>query len=901
MKKVLNKRILRDLKNNFARYAALFLLIVLGMYIVTSMVASSENVIRGTIEKNELNCVEDGEFSVFVPLTNEQLDSIRANDVDIEEIFNFDYSENGQVIRVMKVRDSINLIELNEGNLPHYDNELVIEQRYASENNIKIGDDIFISGKKFKVSGTGCVPDYDMPIRKISDTSVESSDFGIAFVTGTMYDTFITESNCKAQEYIYAYRLKGEFSADNLKKFIKDMEFDYHDVEDKYFQDYISNTLGKKDDLTNGIKELVDGSEKLSDGLGEITSHNDDIRKGADDIFEIFLLQANEAVSFMGINLTVDNYASELEKCVAVTQNSELSELKNTLDKLKEFSDKTEEYTDRVSEVYDGSDEIESGMKELQEKTEEISEKYFDGQIDNLMMFLKAEDNPRINAASNERMVNRNMGLLAGVVVMILFMYVISVFVVHQIQSESSVIGTLYALGVKKKDLIFHYLRLPTLIAFLGGITGGIIGFSKFAIDPQMSQVYSYYSVPEYENVYPVYLLVYCIVMPSVIAMIVNYIVINQKLSKTALSLIRNEQKESKISNVNLKKFSFIRSFQIRQILREIRIVFTIVFGVFIALLIFMIGMDSLTLCLNVKKDTQNDTKYNYMYNIKYPEKQITDEGEVVYTETLSKEHLGYSLDVNIFGIDNDNKYFDVYLPEGKNKVAISRSVQQKYNLSIGDKFILSDNANDMDYTFTVDSISDYSAGLVVFMDIDDMRELFGREDDFYNTIFSDDKLDIDEGRLYSVTTKEDIDHSSEVFLTMMRPTQVMLISVSVVIFFVVMYLMLKVMIDRSSFGISLVKIFGYRMKEVRRLYISGYMFVVSIGSIVCIPLTKFVADKIYPNIISNTACGVNIAFPIYVYPFIWGGVMLIYFITITLLMNELKKVSPTEVLKNRE
>ena len=110
MKKVLNKRILRDLKNNFARYAALFLLIVLGMYIVTSMVASSENVIRGTIEKNELNCVEDGEFSVFVPLTNEQLDSIRANDVDIEEIFNFDYSENGKVIRVMKVRDSINLI-----------------------------------------------------------------------------------------------------------------------------------------------------------------------------------------------------------------------------------------------------------------------------------------------------------------------------------------------------------------------------------------------------------------------------------------------------------------------------------------------------------------------------------------------------------------------------------------------------------------------------------------------------------------------------------------------------------------------------------------------------------------------------------------------------------------------
>lgn len=51
MKRVLNKRILRDLRHNFVRYAALFLLVVLGMYIVTSMVASSENVIQGTIKK----------------------------------------------------------------------------------------------------------------------------------------------------------------------------------------------------------------------------------------------------------------------------------------------------------------------------------------------------------------------------------------------------------------------------------------------------------------------------------------------------------------------------------------------------------------------------------------------------------------------------------------------------------------------------------------------------------------------------------------------------------------------------------------------------------------------------------------------------------------------------------
>lgn len=55
------------------------------MYIVTSMVASSENVIQGTIEKNQIRCVEDGEFSVFVPLTDKQLDEIRSKGVEIEK------------------------------------------------------------------------------------------------------------------------------------------------------------------------------------------------------------------------------------------------------------------------------------------------------------------------------------------------------------------------------------------------------------------------------------------------------------------------------------------------------------------------------------------------------------------------------------------------------------------------------------------------------------------------------------------------------------------------------------------------------------------------------------------------------------------------------------------------
>ena len=70
MQKVLRKRVLRDLKENLVRYLALGMLIVLGMYVVISLVGAAETVITGVEEQGRVNKVEDGEFHVFVPLTD---------------------------------------------------------------------------------------------------------------------------------------------------------------------------------------------------------------------------------------------------------------------------------------------------------------------------------------------------------------------------------------------------------------------------------------------------------------------------------------------------------------------------------------------------------------------------------------------------------------------------------------------------------------------------------------------------------------------------------------------------------------------------------------------------------------------------------------------------------------
>lgn len=902
MNRVLNKRIFRDLKSNFLRYLALFLMIVMGMYIIVSVVGAAETVITRTEETGSINHVEDGQFSVFTQLTAQQEKAITDKGVTLEKMFSFDLEmPDNSVLRIFRVREKIDLIDLDYGRIPENSGEILLEKRYCEEHEISVGDMVKIGENDYTVTGIGTVPDYDAPTKNFSDGSVYSSLFGLGFVVPEDYKALNTLG--KTETLRYAYMLNSKITHDELKKIIKGFEFDYNEIDDKYFREMLDDTLGRKEDIQKGVNDLYDGSRELADGLSELDENSGAVTDGADEIFTQFLLQANSALSSMGVTetMTADNYAEILDKYIAATNSTELSALKSTLDGLKAYAEGVSKYTDGVGEAAEGAAELSDGVNELKTETYDLLDELFTVDIDNLTEFVERSDNPRIAAAAGDMQMNKSVGLLAGVIIMVLFTYVISVFIIHQIQRESSVIGALYALGAKKKNLIGHYIALPTLIAFAGGLVGSALGFSKFGISVQIADTYSYFSVPEFEPVYPMYLIIYAVVMPPVISLIVNFLVINKRLSRTALSLIRNEQKTDFRTGVDLKKMGFLRRFQVRQMLRESRTALTVVFGMLISLVIFMLSINCYVLCVNINADTVRDTKFEYMYTLKYPEKTPPENAEAYYVESLSKTAFDYTLDISVIGVDDDEKYYGVTPEKGKSKITASTSAAQKYGLKKGDKLILTDSASDMDYAFTITDIADYSAGIAVFMDIDSMRELFGQEDDYYNMLLSDNALDIDEGRIYSVTTKSDIERSSAVFAELMMPMVTTLSAVSIIIFCVVMYLMMNVMIDRASFGISLVKIFGYRTNEVRKLYLNGNTAVVAVGALIAIPVSKLFMDAIYPYMISNVACGMNLAFPWYYYLLIFAGIMLIYFAVNALLTAKLKRISPAEVLKNRE
>ena len=557
MQRILRKRIGRNFKENIFQYLTLMALIMLSMFLIVGIVSAADTVIVQSEAYQEDHRVEDGSFSTFIPLSDQDLEKVEGVGLEVEEMFYQDFKvKTGGTLRVFEHRTNINTESYVDGKAGN-DDEVVIERRYSEVHHLSVGDKLRIGNKEFRVSGIAVTPDYEAPLNNMSDASVDSKTFGVAWVNEKSYQALKdSKESMKAEAYQYAYI-----------------------------------------------------------------------------------------------------------------------------------------------------------------KNKEVSDKKIKDSIAALEMHVPRADNPRIGAAKLDQVTNKQSGMFAGVIVIALLSYVISVFVSHEIEKDQSVIGTLYALGVKKKDLLLHYLCLPVLVSFVAGAIGMCLGFTDFMIDLQLQNCLLYYSLPLMNTIHPVYVIIYACVMPALVAALVNCIVIFKKLNQPALRLIRMESKQRKVSHRKIRTKNFVRMFQKRQFLREMRSSFTVLLSMFIASLLLMLGLDIYAMCHNVSVDNKRDVPFEYMYTLKYPPATLSEDYEKVVSKQGEIASVGTTFDVSILGVDDEDSFFDVNLKKSKKNVTISSSIASKFNLDVGDCFEVKEKGEKKTHTFIVDAITQYSPSFYVFMD----------------------------------------------------------------------------------------------------------------------------------------------------------------------------------------
>lgn len=637
----------------------------------------------------------------------------------------------------------------------------------------------------------------------------------------------------------------------------------------------------------------------------------------------------NQPFSVSGIGCLPDyGYVKKNSSDVAPNDEFGITLLtENAFQKITSGNNLIYHYTFKLGEGCTVSD-LKDKLKRLKFDLSSVKDTYLRAAIErgivphtaNISSFEDAKYNIRIHDAIDDAQISKRSALVMGVILLILLVYMLAIFSSGTIEEERFVIGTLYALGYSRKEILRHYMCVPMIISGIGALLGMISGFMM--TDAMAASSASLYSIPNIRHVYPPYLIGYALGMPLVLSYMINRLVLSKKLNATPLAMMRRRISGKAGTGPALRNMSFGAKFRIRQFLRELKGNITLFAGVVLSLLLIMFSVACFGSLKGYIDGVENDIHYRYMYILRNPVADLPKHSELGFTRGFYIEFpmTSSEMEVTLLGIDYDNPYFDFapLMSDRPNDVYISSSAAIKFGYKPGDEIVLKDISSDQYHVFHIVGECEYSGGLYFFMNIDAMREAFGlpyfdpqelntgerrppRDTYYYNTVFSDAKLTFRHNMMLAEIAKEDIKYGADKFMTLMFGMIVMLIGVSVMIFVAVMYLLMKLEIDKSRSSVSLLKALGYDRRTVHSFYIGNSFYITLAAVVFGIPLCKKIVDAVYPYAVSN----VNGGFEAVISPFQYILVILIiffsYFVTRFMLVRYLGKINLSEILKDRE
>lgn len=91
---VLNRRILRDFKDNFLGNFCMIMIIALSISLVVSLCSATDSISEAIYNEWDICRVEDGCFETYIPLSNRNMKDLSELNIEIEKMFYADVPAN---------------------------------------------------------------------------------------------------------------------------------------------------------------------------------------------------------------------------------------------------------------------------------------------------------------------------------------------------------------------------------------------------------------------------------------------------------------------------------------------------------------------------------------------------------------------------------------------------------------------------------------------------------------------------------------------------------------------------------------------------------------------------------------------------------------------------------------
>ena len=510
-------------------------------------------------------------------------------------------------------------------------------------------------------------------------------------------------------------------------------------------------------------------------------------------------------------------------------------------------------------------------------------------------------DNKAIAFAADDVTGDQQMWqVLVGLLVMIMA-FVFVVLTGATIEQESAVIGTLLASGYRKREIIAHYMVLPTFIGVLGCIAGNIFGLSLMS-KPMQELYYGSYSLPPYEFHFSAGVFVYTTVIPFVLLIVVTFLGLLRKMRFSPLAFLRHEiAGKSRRNTLPLpERLGFVRRFRLRVFFRNLSHFVVLFFGIAFCSLFLLFGLCLMPVIERYAELLQTDVVAENIYLLKAPlelegtpeqraayaaaeellehddavedlgflgyarlalraseidedahpvNTQVNDESVVAQAEKFTA--ASFEVDrvysdtrepITAYGIAEDSRYWSgVNVRDGG--VVSGNGLSKKCHIKPGDTFELFDKYTNSTYELKVTDTWGTSANMNVYMEMGSLNRMLDKDDDRFLGYASHEELALDQRYLASTITPEAMTSSAEQMQESFGDLLGMVVAFAVPVYLILVYLLTKTVIDRSARYISYMKVFGYHSAEVSRLYVRAITITVLVSLVASLPLVLWLVS----------------------------------------------------------
>ncbi len=559
-----------------------------------------------------------------------------------------------------------------------------------------------------------------------------------------------------------------------------------------------------------------------------------------------------------------------------------------------------------------------------------------------LLGLLRAEDNKSINYMMDDMGGDRPMMMVLGALMVILIAFLFAVASSNKIVEDSEIIGTLLATGYRKSEILKQYMATPVIVTLAAALCGNILGYTLL-VKPYSTVYYRSFNLPAFKALFNSQALILTTVVPIIIMLFINYAYLVKSLKYSPLDFLRHSISKKKYRKIQpFKSASFKTRFRVRVLINSIGDYIIMAIGIFIISILVFYAFSASPTFDKFSKASSAGLVSKYQYILKLPVSLDTsgsdsgidshssiDSGSSISSHsntdlesnntsdssikqqaekfTISSASVYMRIrksneEISTMGISDNSIYFkNLNLSKSDKNVVISDGLAKKAEKDVGDYIRIKNEITGKTREYKISAIYKYEPALTAFFPREQLNKIIGKDNGYFNGYLSNQKLNIDEKFLVNTVDKETVSDAGKTLKNIVGPMLDVFTYASLTFFFVFIFILTKIIINKNRLSIAYLKIFGYTRREISLIYIMPTTVVLILTFILSWPLQKKLLGYISFVAFSKFAGYFELAISNALFFKAFGYALLIYILVCIGQVYNISKINYGEVLKNRE